>query len=218
MRLERTLIVLIAAACALAPAAGCGSPDEPVVVSREALGTVVSVTAYGPDEAAVRDAIDDAFTVMAEVEAELDAHDGSSALAAFNASPYEPTALPDTAREILDEIVTLGVSAEFSPSLRSVTSLYAFEDGGRVPDPADLALALLAASRFGCDGDGGASFARLATVDARLEPGGELAPGLDLGGAAKGLAMDRARESLRSSGAVTAALVTSGSSTVTLGT
>ncbi len=43
-------------------------------------------------------------------------------------------------------------------------------------------------------------------------------PGLDFGGAAKGLALDRAREALRASDAVSAAIITSGSSTVTLGT
>ncbi len=214
----RTLIALLVALCALTTVTGCGPRDEPVVESREALGTVVSITAYGPDEKAVRDAIGDAFAVMAEVEAELDAYDETSALAAFNADPYRPTELPGAARQILDEIVALGVPGEFSPSLLAVTRLYGFEEEGRVPDPADLALAVLAASRFGCDGDGGASFARLATVDARLEPGGDLAPGLDLGGAAKGLAMDRAREALRESGAVSAALITAGSSTVTFGT
>lgn len=218
MRPARTLIALLALTCALSTAAGCIPADAPVVESREALGTVVSITAYGPDEAAVSDALDDAFAAMAEVEAELDAYDKTSALAAFNVDPYQPGVLPDTARDILDEIVSLDVSAEFSPSLLAVMRLYAFQEGGHVPESADLALALLAARRFGCDGDGRASFSRLATVDARLEPGGELAPGLDLGGAAKGLAMDRARESLRASGAVTAALITSGSSTVTLGT
>ncbi|MGB4441281.1 MAG: FAD:protein FMN transferase [Coriobacteriia bacterium] len=218
MRPARTLIALVAAVCALAAIAGCTAGDEPVVESREALGTVVSITAYGSDEQAVRGAIDDAFTVMAEVEAELDAHDESSAIAAFNADPYEEQALPAGATEILDAIERLGVDDAFSPRLLAVVRLYRFEDGGTVPAGDDLELASWAASEFlRLEGDR-AAFVHVESDDARLEPGGELAPGLDLGGAAKGLAMDRARESLRASGAVTAALISSGSSTVTLGT
>lgn len=196
---------------------GCGAA-EPVVVSREALGTVVSVTAYGSDTEAVRYAIDDAFAVMTEIESDLDAHSDTSALATFNADPYEPAMLPEDARYILDEVSSLEVADAFSPSLLSITRLYDFEDVGRIPDPADLALAMLATRQFGCVGDGRMSFTRLATEDARLEPGGALAPGLDLGGATKGLALDAARESLRAGGAVAAALISSGSSTITLGT
>lgn len=213
--MRRWAIPLLLAA--LFAVAGCDS-REPVSVSRESLGTVVSVTAYGEDEAAVREAIDAAYAEMAEVEAAVDAYDSDSAISRFNANPYEPQTLPAEAREVLDAVVELEASAEFSPALLSVMRLYRFGEGGRVPDSDDLALALLAAGRFGCTGDGRASFARLSTPDERLEPGGELAPGIDLGGAAKGLALDRAREVLRESGSVTAAIITSGSSTVTLGT
>ncbi|MBN1192667.1 MAG: FAD:protein FMN transferase, partial [Coriobacteriia bacterium] len=77
----------------------------------------------------------------------------------------------------------------------------------------------LAASKTFVRSEGGiGEFMRGDNPDARLNAGGELAPGLDLGGAAKGLALDRAREVLRASGAVSAALISSGSSTVTLGT
>lgn len=218
MRLTRTLISIISAALTLTAIAGCTTGDEPVVESREALGTVVSITAYGPDEQAVRGAIDDAFAVLSEVEAELDAHDETSAISRFNADPYEEQALPPGATEILDAIERLGVDDAFSPRLLAVVGLYRFEDGGTVPDADDLKLASRAASEFlRLDGDH-AAFVHVESDDARLEPGGGLAPGLDLGGAAKGLALDRARESLRASGAVTAALITSGSSTVTLGT
>jgi thiamine biosynthesis lipoprotein len=205
------LIVVLAALPACAPAG-------PVVVSREALGTVVSVTAYGEDEAAVRDAIDAAYAAMAAVEAELDVHDPDSALSAFNADPYEPRVLPADASAILDAVLEADVAAEFSPGLLAVTRLYGFENEGRVPSPDELAIALMASREFGCTGDGNASFSRLLVTDPGLEPGGALAPGLDFGGAAKGLALDRAREALRASGAVTAALISTTSSTVTLGT
>jgi thiamine biosynthesis lipoprotein len=201
----------------LAGLAGCAT-DEPVVVSREALGTAVSITAYGEDEVAVREAIEDAYQAMAAVEAKLNVHDPDSALSAFNADPYEPRVLPAAATEVLDAVADLAVAAEFSPSLLAVTRLYGFEETPAVPDMDDLALAVMAARRFGCAGEGAMAFVRLTDPDRRLEPGGALTPGLDLGGATKGLALDRAREALRASGSVTAALVTAGSTTVTLGT
>ncbi|MHB8762210.1 MAG: FAD:protein FMN transferase [Coriobacteriia bacterium] len=197
-------------------AAGCGA-DRPVEVSRKALGTVVSITAYGDDEEAVTSAIDGAYAAMAAVEAQLDAHDQSSAISQFNAQPYQAVALSAETSQVLDAIAALRVSAEFSPSLLGVTRLYAFEEGGRVPDPAALALSLAASKAFSRTGDGGGAFARV-DPDVRLEAGGELVPGLDLGGAAKGLALDRARDALKASGAVTAAIISAGSSTVTFGT
>lgn len=196
---------------------GCGV-REPVVVSREALGTVVSITAYGEDEAAVRDAIEDAFDAMAGVESQLDAYDPASAISAFNADPCAERALPADAVTILDAIERLNVGAQFSPALLGVSRLYDFEGAQTVPAEADLALALDAAAGFGRTSPDRGGFTPTATTDARLDPGGALAPGLDFGGAAKGLALDRAREALRESGAVTAALITAGSTSVTLGT
>ena len=199
-------------------AAACTPGDEPVVVSREALGTVVSITAYGGDEEAVRAAIEDAFAAMEQVEAQLDAYDPASAISAINADPYAEHQLPYDALEVLEAIARLDLADSFSPTLLGVTRLYGFEESGTVPTEADLALALAAADGFVRVGSDSAIFARVKTDDPRLVPGGVLAPGLDLGGAAKGLALDRARDQLRISGAVTAALITAGSTSVTLGT
>jgi len=196
---------------------GCNAADEPVVVSREALGTVVSITAYGEDETAVCAAIDDAFAVMDEIAAPLDAYEPLSDISAFNEQSYTAQQLPPYARDVLKAIDALEVGDAFSPTLYSVTRLYDFEGAQTVPTAADLALALAAADGFVRQEPEHGLFARLKDPDPRLEPGGPLAPGLDLGGAAKGLALDAARESLRASGAVTAALISSGSSTVTLG-
>lgn len=208
-------IPLMAASLLTLP--GCAT-DEPVVVSREALGTVVSITAYGEDETAVRAAIDDAFAVMAEIEAPLDAYDPASDISAFNAQPYTAQPLPPWSASILDAIEDLEVGDAFSPTLLAVSRLYDFEGARTVPDEADLELALAAADGFTRTSAETAVFSRLKDPDPRLQPGEPLAPGLDLGGAAKGLALDAARASLRESGSVTAALISSGSSTVTLGT
>jgi thiamine biosynthesis lipoprotein len=214
MRRWLTLLVSLALMPLLV---GCGA-DEPVVASREALGTVVSITAYGEDEAAVTAAIESAYAAMTAVEAQVDAYDPATPLSLFNARPYTPVALPAEANVILDQVAALGVSADFSPALLGVSRLYHFEDSGTVPDPETLALALNMSRTFTRSEGGIGEFMRGDNPDARLDAGGELAPGLDLGGAAKGLALDRARDALRASGAVSAALISSGSSTVTLGT
>jgi thiamine biosynthesis lipoprotein len=196
---------------------GCGEAG-PVEVSREALGTVVTITAYGDDDAAVRQAVDDAFAVMAEVVAPLNAYEPESEIAAFNRRPYTPQPLPPRFVDVLDAIDRLDVADAFSPFLMSASGLYGFEGSQTIPPPDDLELALSAAGGFVRADTHNGVFARLKTSDARLEPGGVLAPGLDASGAAKGLALDAARESLRASDAITAALISSGSSTVTLGT
>lgn len=215
----RTAALACVLAAGLLALGGCGA-RQPVVESREALATVVTITAYGDDEAAVRSAIEDAYAAMDEVAAELDAYDPTSALSRFNAQPYAAQELSALTVAVLDEIDALGVSDAFSPGLLAVSGLYHFEESGTVPPPADVTLAVRAAARFTRTDPTHGAFMPLpeATTDARLAPGGALAPGLDLGGAAKGLALDRARQVLQASGAVRAAIVSSGSSTVTLGT
>lgn len=205
MRCAAGLLALVLATAL----AGCDGAVEPVRVSREALGTFVTVEAFGDDETAVRDAAEAAFDAIAAVQAELDAYDPRSTVAAFNAAPFEWHTLPPSAVEILDAIDALGVQGTFSPALLGVVRLYDFDGEGHVPTGGELSAALLAASLPERDGDR-MRFAGISSSEA--------VPGLDFGGAAKGLALDRAREALRSQSAVTAALITAGSTTVTLGT
>jgi thiamine biosynthesis lipoprotein len=189
--------------------AGCSSVAQPVRVSRQALGTSVTIEAFGGDEQAVSDAVDAAFDAIAAVQAELDAYDPTSAVAAFNASPFEWHTLPPSAVEILDAVDDLDVGDAFSPALFGVVELYDFGGEGHVPTTGELSAALMTASMPERDGNR-MRFAGISSSHA--------VPGLDFGGAAKGLALDRAREALRSHGAVTAALITAGSTTITLGT
>ncbi|MBS3956406.1 MAG: FAD:protein FMN transferase [Clostridiales bacterium] len=186
-----TALALVVAVSAPATLTGCADrPANSVVSSREALGTVVSVTAYGSEtdpEGAVTRAIDNAFAAMSAAEAELDAHDPESAIARINASPQPQTEpLPARAQRILDAICALEMREWFSPQLWAATQLWRFEDGGHVPHEAQLAAAL---------------------ADARY----------DFGGAAKGVALDEAAGALRDSGGVSAALIASGSTTLAIG-
>lgn len=204
---RRSLTCILAAATLLVPA-GCSSGREPVRESRQALGTIVTIEAFGEDDAAVTAAVAAAFDAIATVEAELDAYDPGSAVAAINADPFRWHTLPPAAVEILDVVDALDAGDAFSPALYGLVALYDFDGEGHVPSEGELSAALMVASALERDGDR-VSFAGISSSMAM--------PGLDFGGAAKGLALDRARDVLRASGTVTAALVSAGSTTVTLG-
>ena len=182
--------------------AGCGRSTGPVTQSREVLGTAVSVTVYG-DEASAAVPIVSAFAAMTFIEKRLSPYDASSAIAAVNRAPLARHALPPDAMAIIDRTRELGVSGSFSPALFGVTALYDFGGAGTVPDAVALESAVKAAATFR-DVDGVASFSASQTV---------VAPGLDFGGASKGLALDRAAEALRG----LPSLITAGSSTLAFG-
>lgn len=213
-RATRIVRSLAVALCFLPAIAGCTGNSEPTIISKTTLGTVVSVSVYG-DETVASSAAEDAFSAMDGVSEVLDAYTSGTPIAAFNQDPYTEQALPAEAIQILDVIDGLGVSEAFSPTILGVSSLYGFESSQTVPTDGDLTLAV-AASRGFVRAGSGALFARVKDPDLRLEPGGPLAPGLDFGGAAKGLGLDRAVHALTTAGAHDA-IVSAGSGTVTLG-
>lgn len=191
--------------------AGCRPAPTPLLDSREALGTVVSMTAYpaeGDDQRA-SSAVARAYDEMTAVEKALDVYDPASQIARINASGSGT--LPPEAVAVFAARDDLGVAKEFSPFLFEVVRLYDFEGTGTVPAATDLHRALVAAEGWRVTG-------------ARIESGADTVPapsdrfpaGLDFGGAAKGLALDRAARALQE-GFVSAALITAGSTTVTFG-
>jgi FAD:protein FMN transferase len=185
--LPRITAVICASLLAVLILSSCSGPAEPLRDSREALGTVVAISAYGADEDAMRDSVEAAYAAMDEVEAELDAHDPDSDIGRINATPDpELAALPSRAETVLDSICVLVVREWFSPQLWAATEAWGFEEGGRVPADEELAAAL---------------------ADLRY----------DFGGAAKGLALDEAAASLRAGGTAGAALFSSGSTTLAFG-
>jgi len=133
-----TLLIVVALAGALL---GCTRPPEPLRDAREALGTIVSVTAYpaesGEEESLA--AIDSAYSAMLAVEKVLDAHDPDSVIAA---TPVGSESLPVEAAAIISAVQRLGVDRYFSPYLFEVVALYDFEDEGRVPTETELRAAL----------------------------------------------------------------------------
>ena len=198
----RGLVCLPITVALVVSLAACVGTTEPVTQSREVLGTAVSVTVYG-DEASTAAPIVSAFAAMALVEKRLSPYDASSTIAAFNRTPFERQPLPPDALAIIDRTDELGVSGSFSPALFGVTALYDFGGAGTVPEPAALQSATKAAASFRVV-DGAASFDTSQTVGT---------PGLDFGGASKGLALDLAARALRGH----PALITAGSSTLAFG-
>jgi thiamine biosynthesis lipoprotein len=200
----RRLVSVFAAFSLVASLGGCARASGPLTVSREVLGTAVSVTVYSDDPSRATPAVDAAFASMTAVERTLSPYDASSTVAAFNHAPLAPHALPSDALAILDRTRELGVTGSFNPALFGVTVLYGFGGAGTVPDAGALRSAVGAVATFRVAADGTASFGASQTAGA---------PGLDFGGASKGLALDRAAQALRGS----PALITAGSSTLAFG-
>jgi len=183
---------------------GCGPQARPVVTTREVLGTAVTITVHSGDTERSAARVERAFDAMEAVEGTLSPYDASSTIAAFNRSPLEPHALPADARAIVERVRALDVEARFSPALFGVTALYDFGGTGAVPGTAALDSAVRASGRFRVEPDGTAVF------DSEQVFG---SPGLDFGGASKGLALDRGAQSLQG----LPALITAGSSTLAFG-
>jgi thiamine biosynthesis lipoprotein len=216
-------------AVALLAASGCAAVPEaaPYVSSREVLGTVIAVSAWGDDPVLLRGATEAAFAEMARVEADLDPYDATSAVSAINASPRDWHPAPRSAIDVLDAVARLGVGRWFSPALLGVTGLYDFGGRGSVPATAQLVVASEAAASAvqGMITEGGPQGPwrlLLGSATTTLSTGSTAASApasppstvaLDFGGAAKGLALDRAMSRMRETPGIRAVIITAGSST-----
>ena len=239
---KQRLVATLVLALVVALASGCVIAVSPVFDTRDALGTFVSITAYPAgnyDDEAMQPAIDLSYEEMATTEAVLNAYvlsssatledprrtDPATSVVDFNSSPDVWRELPSEVVMVLDRVSRLGVDPYFHPGLLEVTAVYDFEGDGRVPTPAMLSFLTRAAKSF-----------EIRTVpsgiEARFDWSAMQAPaemnrwegvydlrraGLDVGGAAKGLALDRAARSLSGATEISAALVTAGSTTITIG-
>jgi thiamine biosynthesis lipoprotein len=183
--------------------------------SREALGTTVSIEIFtgSADVEAAKADIERAFGAVSAIDQALNPYSADTPIARFNANPYVPQQLPEAAVQILDRVAALEVTSTFSPAIYGVTNLYRFGDGGSVPTTEATAKELGFARNFRVGPTGIASFAQPIYPGTRRFSEG-LHPGLDFGGASKGLAMDRAASVLRGQ----AVLLTCGSSTLAIGT
>jgi thiamine biosynthesis lipoprotein len=242
LRHPADLILGAALLVCIALASGCSTQaDEPLRDSREALGTIVTVTLYGGESGVAQRLADEAFEAIAKTEADLSAYpdvaaDPSAAnnpapayevtsVAQFNRDPFRWHVLPPEATRVLGRVEGLSVGEFFSPGMLRVIGLYDFEGKGTVPDSADLSRLVRAAQAF--ETSSGATVARFKPGDVLLAPPSpptsSFAPpavGLDLSGAVKGLALDEALSVLEKgivSGKIGGAILSAGSTTLVTG-
>lgn len=200
LRLPLPFLAFLAAAAAgaaLLLGGRAASLDE----TRVLMDAFVTVRVRADDARAARGAIDAAFDELERVARALDWFDSTSAAgrplgALAEAGSADEAEIARVLEVALD--VARASDGAFDPTIRPLTALWGFEGEPRVP-PAES----LAAAR-----------ARVGHARVRVEGGRVIAedPGLllDLGGVAKGYAVDRAVETLRASPGVRGALVAAG--------
>lgn len=166
---------------------GCTRASEPLRDSRESLGTFVSVTAYLPQDADEAAARDAVDAAYAEMAQVESVLDAHDADSAIARSRG-----PETST--LPAEATAVLTATDDLGVEEWFSPYLFE----------------VVSLY--DFEGGGNVPADAELDAALDK-----PRFDFGGAAKGLALDRAAGLMEGSSEIEAALITAGSTTVTFG-
>jgi N-acyl-phosphatidylethanolamine-hydrolysing phospholipase D len=184
------------------------APEAAVSDGRYAMGTVLELTLRGPDPAAGRALLERLYARSESLERLFSNYDGASAVSALNASAGGPPAPqpPELARLLRDsKRFSARTDGAFDVTVGPLVALWR-EAGarGRLPAPAELA----------------AARARVGSARIRVEGDAlALAPGtaVELGGVAKGFALDRLAEDVRAAGVVDALLSFGQSSVVALG-
>jgi thiamine biosynthesis lipoprotein len=180
------LRVAVAAGLAVAASAGCAGSPPPVVVAdgRRAMGTVLEITLVANSHAEGRAALDAAFAEVERLGALLTTWDPDSELMQMNrAAGRGPRAVdPDLARVVAVSLEhSRDTRGSFDPTVGPLVALWArAAERGAAPDPDELAAALarVGAGNVVVGSDGRVALSR---------PG----VSVDLGGVAKGYALDR---------------------------
>ncbi len=189
--LNRSLTLIVALGLILLLAWFQRTP-QPAEVARTALimGTLVEIKGLGSDENKINMAINDAFILMRQIEEEFTTEKGTSPLMRVNRS-NAPVEVSPRMAELLD----LGLQIQrqsggaFSMGLGGIKALWRIgEETPQIPTRAELAAVLPDP-----DGEQLRLTGRMVT---RLSPQVQL----DLGGIAKGYAVDRALDLLRQAG------------------
>lgn len=197
------VVIFVGLAVVLLPIfLACSGNDRLFRESKILMGTVVEITVGSNSETKARQSIARAFEEIERVERFASAHLADSAVSKLNTAGHgspvrigkELLAMLELAREISEQS-----SGAFDVSSGPITQLWMIDDGGRVPSKQELASSV---ARVGYEG--------IVTSkngdEVVLEKQGMA---LDLGGIAKGWAVDRAVEKLEELG-VRSAIVDAG--------
>lgn len=175
--------------------------------SHQAMGTVFTIVAYGADSGHLAAAVNEAFEEIDRLDAQMSHYKASSELSAINRQAASEAVLvePRLFRLVQDSLrYSEETGGAFDITVGPLMKAWGFFRGqGRVPPRSEIARVL---ERVGYRRVRLDTAARTVRFD---REGVEL----DLGGIAKGYAVDRAVAILRAAG-VTRALVSSGTSTV----
>ncbi len=202
--LEETMtkrFLTLAAALALALSlAACGARTSSGMRTVYAMDTVLEITAYGKNTG---DALDAAEQALYALDAQLDRHDGTSAVSTLN---RDGTVTDAALAALVETALTVGElsGGAFDPTVAPLLDAWDFTgDAPRVPSDGELAALLtrVGLENVSVDGD---------TVT--LKNGAQL----DLGGIAKGYAGDEIRTILKEHG-VTSAVIDLGGDVALLG-
>lgn len=188
-------LLLIVMMLSLVLAACQDQSEQPVRRTRLLMGTVVEVTAFGP-ESDTEAAVDRAFDEMSRIEKLMSPHLAESDLSRLAQAPEGAELSHETIRLLQRSLELSHISSgSFDPTLGQLKQLWGVEgDQPRVPAPEEIQAVL-----------GQTGVRRL---DIKGTYVSKMAPGLavDLGGIAKGYAVDRAAEVLRDAGVTQASI------------
>ncbi|PLX83527.1 MAG: hypothetical protein C0617_11415 [Desulfuromonas sp.] len=164
--------------------------SETVSRSRILMGTVVEITALGADPGGLDEAVEAAFEEMARIERLMSSHLSGSEVARLSAAPEGLEVSAETS-EVLELALTVFEESggAFDPALGRLKALWSIEsDHPRVPSREQVRTALATAGPGALQMEG-------RRVDKKSSE-----TSVDLGGVAKGYAIDRAVDVLRRAG------------------
>ncbi|MEE8546960.1 MAG: FAD:protein FMN transferase [bacterium] len=180
-------LVLLVTALSFLLASGC-SQDKPYRESRFLMGTLVEIAAY-PDTNRVRTAVAEAYDRMEAIEAATDHRKEDSVLAALRRG--ERVILSGDLRAVFASAMMIAreSSGAFDPTMGKVVSLWGFDmDTPRLPLEQELRNSLKTVG-----------FEKVTLAGSIIKAGSPV--WLDLGGVAKGYAVDEAVKVLKEQGA-----------------
>jgi len=208
--LPRSILAFFA--CVVLGTAGCGRQPQPATVkqAREVMGTLAEVTAVAPDETTARAAVEAAYAALEQVNSLMSDYRDDTEISRLNALPAGESLVvsPETFFVLQrSSEVSRASNGAFDITCRPLVSLWkqAGRDN-RLPDQATLSSTLAAVG-----------WTKL-TLDPPSRRVTKTADGMqiDLGGIAKGYALDQAAERMKAAGA-TCGLIDVGGDIVAVG-